>query len=200
MAFYTREVTYFKKPGKENTQKVLEIVQRAVKETGVKKVVVASSSGETGILFYKAFRGTPGVDVIPVLLGAGSRWSGSGEMEKRKKEMDGLGIRWVQGIQAFSGIERAIRNRWNTAGPVMVLSDALRLPGEGFKVAIEVSVMAADAGRVSPEEDIIAVAGTSRGSDTALLLKPSYSNRFFELGVKEILCKPLADGIKHEAR
>jgi hypothetical protein len=199
MAFYTKEITYFKRPGKENTQKVLDIVRGTVKDTGIKKVVVASSSGETGILFYKALRGT-GVEVIPVLLGAGSRWSGSGELEKGKKEMEKLGIKWVQGIQAFSGIERAIHQRWKTAGPVMVISDALRLPGEGFKVAIEVSVMAADAGRVSPQEDIIAVAGTGGGSDTALLLKPGYSNKFFELGVKEILCKPLAEGIKHEAR
>lgn len=50
--------------------------------------------------------------------------------------------------------------------------------------------MAADAGLVRVDEDIIAIGGTGRGADTALVLAPSYVHRFFNTRVKEIICKP----------
>jgi hypothetical protein len=62
--------------------------------------------------------------------------------------------------------------------------------GQGMKVVIEISVMAADAGLVRTDEDIIAIGGSGRGADTAAVLKPVNSNDFFDLKVKEILCKP----------
>ena len=59
-----------------------------------------------------------------------------------------------------------------------------------MKVVIEISVMAADAGLVRTDEDIIAIGGSGGGADTAVVLKPVNSNDFFDLKVKEILCKP----------
>lgn len=50
--------------------------------------------------------------------------------------------------------------------------------------------MAADAGLVRTDEDVIAIAGAGRGVDTALVLRPVNSQDFFDLRVKEILCKP----------
>ena len=71
-----------------------------------------------------------------------------------------------------------------------VIAQTLRTFGQGMKVALEIAAMAADAGLVRVDEDIISVGGTRRGADTAVLLKPSYVHRFFETRVKEILCKP----------
>ena len=51
-------------------------------------------------------------------------------------------------------------------------------------------MMAADAGLVRTDENVISVGGTSRGSDTALVLTPVTSQNFFDLRIKEILCKP----------
>jgi hypothetical protein len=82
----------------------------------------------------------------------------------------------------------------------MLLSDALRIPGNGFKVGVEIAIMATDAGAVSPDENIITIAGTSRGADTVLVVKPAYSHKFFDFAVNEIVCKPFVDGIKHEAK
>ncbi len=50
--------------------------------------------------------------------------------------------------------------------------------------------MAADAGLVRTDEDIIAIAGTRSGADTAIVVRPVNSQDFFDLKVKEILCKP----------
>jgi hypothetical protein len=68
----------------------------------------------------------------------------------------------------------------------------LRLMGQGFKVACEVAVMAADAGLVRTDEEIIAIAGVGRsgGADTALVVRAEPAHRFFDMKVKEILCKP----------
>lgn len=197
--FETKQIVYFNEPGVKNTDMAIKLALKRAEKGKIKKIVIASSSGETGLKALKTFEGKD-IQVIPIVLNAGSKYSGSTEWQKNQKELEKQGIKYVQGIQAFSGVERAITERWNTAGPVMILSDALRIPGEGFKVAIEISVMAADAGYVSPEEIIIAIAGTSQGADTALVVKPAYSHQFFDFAVREIICKPLVKGVKHKAR
>ena len=65
-----------------------------------------------------------------------------------------------------------------------------RLIGKGYKVAIEITLMAADAGLISPDEEVIAIAGTGRGADTAIVVKPAHAHDAFSLRVKEIICKP----------
>ena len=50
--------------------------------------------------------------------------------------------------------------------------------------------MAADAGLVRTDEDIISVAGTGKGVDTALVIQPANSDDFLKLKVKEVICKP----------
>jgi len=59
-----------------------------------------------------------------------------------------------------------------------------------MKVACEIALMAADAGLVRTDEDVISIAGTGRGADTAVVLRPVNTRNFFDLKVKEILCKP----------
>jgi len=51
-------------------------------------------------------------------------------------------------------------------------------------------MMAADGGLVPTDEDAISIAGTGRGADTAVVLKPVNSHNFFDLKIREILCKP----------
>ena len=73
--------------------------------------------------------------------------------------------------------------------PVLLIADTLRLFGQGTKVAVEVSIMAADAGMLSGS-DIISIGGSGRGADAALVLKPAHQNNFFDLRIREIICKP----------
>lgn len=194
-----KKIIYFENAGKENTKDAINAACKRCKEGDISKVVVATSSGDTGLKVIKALEGTK-IQVIPVGLSAASTYSDSPELLNNKKEFEKSSIRYVQGILALSGVERAIKKRWDTAGPVLVLGDGLRIPCEGFKVGIEVTVMATDAGFVSPDESILCIAGTGRGADTVMVVKPAYSNNFFDFAVREIICKPLTDGIKHAAR
>jgi hypothetical protein len=95
---------------------------------------------------------------------------------------------------AFGGIHRALGGGDEPPPPSLAMGDViamtLRTFGQGMKVALEIAAMAADAGLVRVDEEIISIGGTGRGADTAIVLKPGYVHRFFETRVKEILCKP----------
>jgi hypothetical protein len=75
-------------------------------------------------------------------------------------------------------------------GPAEMVANSLRLFGEGTKVAVEVAVMAIDAGLIPHGRDVVAVGGTSSGADTALVLRPAHSREFFDTVVREVVCKP----------
>ena len=83
-----------------------------------------------------------------------------------------------------------MRKKFNSSSPGEIIAQSLRMLGVGMKVGIECTVMAADAGLVNTDEDIIAIAGTGSGADTAFVVRPVNSQDLFDLKVKEILCKP----------
>ena len=56
-------------------------------------------------------------------------------------------------------------------------------------MAVEISVMAADAGLVPTNREIIAVGGSGSGADSAIVLKAAHMNNFFDLEVREIIVK-----------
>ena len=43
-----------------------------------------------------------------------------------------------------------------------------------------------------PGNDIISIGGSGGGADAALVLKPAHQNNFFDLRIREIICKPRA--------
>jgi hypothetical protein len=56
-------------------------------------------------------------------------------------------------------------------------------------VAVEVAIMAADAGALSGS-DIVSIGGSGSGADAALILKPAHQNNFFDMRIREVICKP----------
>jgi hypothetical protein len=69
--------------------------------------------------------------------------------------------------------------------------------GQGLKVAVEVTMLAVASGFVEPFQDVIAVGGTLRGADTAIVVRATFPNHALSqdddkrLKIREILCKPL---------
>ncbi len=72
---------------------------------------------------------------------------------------------------------------------MLLIANSLRLFGQGTKVAVEISIMAADAGTLTGN-DIISIGGTARGADTALVIKPVNQSNLFDMRIREIICKP----------
>jgi hypothetical protein len=72
-----------------------------------------------------------------------------------------------------------------------VMADLLRTICQGMKVCVEIVMMAADGGHVAGGEEVIVVAGTARGADTAVVAVAAASTHLPDLHITEIICKPL---------
>jgi uncharacterized protein len=186
---------YFEKPGgEENTVKTLALAKQRAEVLGIKTFVVASTTGATAV---KAVDALKGCKVIVVTHAAGYLGPNTQEFtEADRKFVEGKGGIIVTAAHALGGIQRALAPA-GTVGPPPpsqavgdVVAMALRMFSQGTKVACEIAAMAADAGLVRTDEEIISIGGTGRGADTALVVKADYTHRFFGLRVKEIICKP----------
>ncbi|MCD1295650.1 hypothetical protein CUJ83_11640 [Methanocella sp. CWC-04] len=185
------EIVYFEKAGDRNTDDTIALAVKRAKEAGIKYVVVASSSGETGVKAAKAFEGT-GAKVIVVGHAVGFSKPGvSDAEEKYVNELRSRGVPYVQQTHALSGVERSISRKLGGASRVESIADALRsVVSVGAKVCVEISIMAADGGYVPVDDEIIAIGGTWGGADTACVIKPAHANNFFDLHILEIICMP----------
>jgi len=182
------KTTYFENPGRENTEEVLRIVRQRAKELGIKTIVVASTVGDTAVKATEVFSG---FKVIAVSHVAGFRAPNSQEFtEENRKIVESRGGIVFTTTHLFSGLSAAMRKKFNTYVIGDIVANTLRIFGQGMKVVCEITATAADGGLVHTDEDIIAIGGTGRGADTAVVLRPVNSNDFFDLKVKEILCKP----------
>jgi hypothetical protein len=189
-----RQVFYFKKKGTANTDKALDIALSFCREQSIGKIVVASSSGETALKCHGKAASSPGVEIIAVTYGAGSKYRE--EVEAFNRNHDTLlkkGVRVVRGIHALSGLERSFENRYKSGFiPLNLVADTLRMFSQGMKVCVEVSIMAAEAGYITPDEDVVAVGGSGSGADTAVLIRSGYAASMFDTRIKGILCMPVA--------
>jgi hypothetical protein len=178
---------YFDAPGKVNTDQTLQLAAERARQLGITEAVVASSTGETGLKALKVFTGFQ-LTVVTYHCGFGEPFKSLMSAGMRK-DLEAKGAKVVASIHALSGLERSVAKKHNGTYPVLMIADTLRLLGQGTKVAVEVAVMAADAGALTGA-DIVAIGGSSHGADTALVLKPAHQNNFFDLRVREIVCKP----------
>jgi len=182
------KTTYFENHGRGNTEEVLRIARQRAEELGIKTVVVASTRGDTAV---KAMDVLQGLRVIIVAHVTGFRTPDVQEFtEESRQIVESKGGIIVTAAHAFAGLSRAMLNKYNMYVHGVIIADTLRIFGQGMKVACEIALMAADAGMVRTDEDVISIAGTNHGADTAVLFMPVNTHNFFDLKIKEILCKP----------
>jgi hypothetical protein len=196
-----RSIFYFKHPGVENTDDIVEIVYERLKEGDVKNVVVASSRGGTGLKFARKMAKETNLVIVSSHPGSSSPGVWNFDLNALK-ELESLGCKVVKQSHILSGLERSFSNKFSGVSHSEVLAEALRcLFGVGMKVAIECAIMAADSGAI-PIEKTIAVGGTSsekgQGADCAIVVWPSHCNNFFDFRVLEILAKPFRREMERE--
>ena len=110
---------------------------------------------------------------------------------EEKAELVKLGVTVHTGIHALGdGVGSAFSEKHGGRAPEEIVRDTLYRFSQGMKVAVECLLMAADAGLIPAGKDIIAIAGTGHGADTALLIKPANAGRFFDLKIREVIAKP----------
>ncbi|MBS7653668.1 MAG: pyruvate kinase alpha/beta domain-containing protein [Candidatus Bathyarchaeia archaeon] len=188
MGSFKNAVIYFSSPGEENTDAVLALAKRRSEELGIRDIVVASTRGVTGVKASEVFKG---YNLVVVTHHTGFREPGRQELtEENRQIIEKNGGRILTGTHVFMNVERAIRSKFGTAYPAEIMAQTLRLFCEGMKVAVEIAAMAADAGLIPVDMEVISIAGTGRGADTAIVIKPANSSRIFDMVIKEVIAKP----------
>ncbi len=184
-----RQVDYFDKAGKDNTQRCIEIVGALVDE-GFKHVVVATTGGRTGMVFAKGLQGKE-VNLVAVTHNMGFGKPNEDECSpEARRELEALGVKVFTGTILTRSIERSLMEKHKGIYPAYIVAETLRLFGQGIKVIVEIVMEACDAGLIPEGADVIAVAGTGRGADTVAIVRAHPSNRFLDLRIKQILAKP----------
>jgi hypothetical protein len=188
MSTIERKTLYFESHGKLNTDALLHYVKEYAQNTRVNSIVVASTTGATGAKASKVFKGK---HVVVVTHFCGFNEPGKSElMEQNRKVILKNGAQILTATHALSSVERAIKKELGAVQPLELIAHTLRRMGEGTKVCVEITMMAADAGLIPVDKDVIAIAGSGGGADTALLIKPANASRFFDLKIREIIAKP----------
>jgi hypothetical protein len=176
------KIVYFEQAGRRNTMETLRLALDEARLRGVEKVVLASTTGETARVAAEQFAGSGiGLIIIP-------HQYGFTEIQRFPPEL--VTELQQQGHRVHFGTMLFHTDGLYGSGSAEAMAIVLRTICQGMKVCVEMVMMAADAGLVARGEEIIAVAGTGRGADTAVVAVASTSNKLHELHVREILCKP----------
>lgn len=175
--------------GKEHTTKTLKAAFDFAQKLGGAHVVVATTFGDTGA--EAATMGKDrGIRVTAVTHNAGFKEPGKTELlPEHRTYMEKAGAKILTGTMVFRGLGSAFRKKFGGSDEE-ITACVLRLFGQGMKVCVEIAAMVSDAGLVSPGEDIVCVAGTGRGADTAVWIRPASSNSFFDIKIRRVIAKP----------
>ncbi len=180
----------FDRGGGHNTDATLEIAKRRAAELKIKQAVVASSHGGTAKKAHAAFS-PAGIQVIAVSICHGLESEGWVMTPAEKAELTKLGIAVHTGLHALGdGVGAAFTEKHGGRVPEEIVRDTLYRFSQGMKVAVECQLMAADAGLLDMSREVLAIAGTGNGADTAIVVKPAFPRTFHSLEIREILAKP----------
>ena len=184
------ETLLFEKAGQQNTDATLRIARERALALGIKQVVVASSHGYTARKAHALFA-PEGIRVIAVSICHGWESEGWVMSPETRAELQGMGVIVHTGIHALGdGVGSAFSEKYGGRAPEEIVRDTLYCFCQGMKVAVECLLMAADAGLLDMEQEVIAIAGTDSGADTAIICQPAYPRTFHQLEIREVLAKP----------
>ncbi|MEM2906097.1 MAG: pyruvate kinase alpha/beta domain-containing protein [Candidatus Bathyarchaeia archaeon] len=197
MARILREDYYFDEPGEQNTDDVVEAVEKRLSATGIKYVVVASTRGKTAVKFAEALGKRAHIISVSepqYIKEWGVQWPIMDPAYRKRLEELGVTVLDNAPYVFHSSVFEA--SRWPQVTPEILLRETFYTLGQGFKVAVEVVLTAVACGALEPYQDVIGVGGTSRGADTALVLRATYPATVFskdpakKLEIREIIAMP----------
>ncbi len=186
---------YWDNKGSENTEKTIIFALQRAEELQLSDIVVASNTGQT-VLDLVNYCTSNSIDrsqmnIVCVTHQVGFKNPGEDEMGPEMRErLQKLGVKVLTTTHLLAGVDRALRYQFGGLYPAEIVAMSLRMLGQGVKVGFEIAVMALDAGLIEYGEEVIAIGGTGRGADTAIIIQPEHSSAIFKTQIKELICKP----------
>lgn len=195
----SKDIFYFNVCGQINTERTLDLAIQRANGLNIKKLLVASETGLSALKAADMLRGS-GISLIVITSAAGTKIENTiiGDLKvgipdkKIWAQLKKKGARIVRATDPLYNIGAALEhNRILTLATLARL--CLRMISSGTAVCIATTLMAADNGQVREGEEVVTVAGSWIGLDTALVVRATNSVNLFKAGamqIKEIICKP----------
>ncbi len=177
---------YFNKSDNETTRILLGKIFERATERGIRDVVLPSTTGETARIALGVVPDE--LRLVIVTHSVGFRKPDQDEFNNEVRDLySGTRHSVLTATHLFRGLDGAFYKSSGGIYPPQIFATALRLFGQGTKVAIEISMMAADSGLVSVNDWIVSAGGTGQGIDTAYILKTCHSSDFSTFRFGELI-------------
>jgi len=185
-----KSITYFEKAGSENTDKTIKLAYERALELNIRDIVVASTHGGTALKVAETFSDKR-FNIVAVTICEGYKSEGWAMSREERTKLQAKGIKVLTGIHALGDdVSTAFTEKFGGKSFNEVVAQTLYRFCQGMKVCVEIVLMAADAGLISVNREVIAIAGTGEGADTAIVVKPAYPRKFLDLKINEVIAKP----------
>lgn len=185
-----KSITYFEKPSSGNTEETIKLAYERAVELNIRDIVVASTHGSTALKVAETF-GVQTFNVVAVTICEGYKSEGWAINREERAKLQAKGVKVLTGIHALGdGVNSAFTGKFGGKSFNEVVAQTLYSFCQGMKVCVEIVLMAADAGLIPVDGEVIAIAGTGEGADTAIVVKPAYPRKFLDLEIREIIAKP----------
>jgi len=192
-------IFYFNVCGQINTEKTLKLAIKRANELNIKKLIVASETGLSALEAVEMLRGS-GINLIVVTSAAGTKVENIviGDLrigipdKEIWNQLERGGAKIVRATDPLYNVGAALEHRGVPTLATLVRM-CLRTISSGTAVCVAAVLMATDNGVLSEGEEVVAVAGSWVGLDTALVVRAANSVNLLKNGalqIKEIICKP----------
>jgi hypothetical protein len=180
-------IHYFEKRGKKNTEETLQLAKKRARELGISYVLIASTHGYSALQAADVFSGA-NLQLVAVSISPSFDDMGWTLTDQEREDVEAAGVSVLTGLHALAdGIPEGF---YGVNTPGTIVAETLRFFSQGMKVAVEISIMALEAGIIAQGNEVISVGGTDEGVDTAIVARPAFARKIKEYRVLEILCKP----------
>lgn len=185
------KVCYFETKGDENSESTLKLAVEAARSLHIKNIVLATTGGNTAKMMADSIS-HEGIKITVVTQAFGQKDPNTNPLSPEwRSYLLEKGFHVCTAAAALSGAERSLSNSFRGVYPLEIIANTLRMFGQGIKVCVEICAMAADAGYIMTGEPVVAISGTNKGADTAVVLRPEVSSNILKTKIDRVICKPI---------
>ncbi|MBE0634253.1 hypothetical protein IH574_06740, partial [Candidatus Bathyarchaeota archaeon] len=172
-----RETIYYEDGGTEHTETTLKASLEAAKELGIKTILVASTSGDTGVKAAEMYKSS-GVQLIVV-----GHQMGFPVAKVQQFKPENWGKIEELGGAVNLGADVVTNSIWHRQSlghsPMSIITQTLI--AMKLKVNVEIIAKACDAGQILPGDKVISIAGSHKGADTSAVFLASDSPNILDI-------------------
>jgi len=194
-----KNIFYFNVCGQINTEKTLRLAIQRAHELNIKKLVVASETGLSALKAADMLRDS-GINLIVVTSAAGTKIHNTviGDLKigipdkEIRNQLEKSGAKIVRATDPLYNIGAALEEK-GVPTLATLIRFCLKMISSGTAVCVTATLMATDNGVLKEGEEVVAVAGSWIGLDTAVVARATNSINLLKAGamqIREIICKP----------